>query len=97
MKELEKRLGKKLFCQEDIDYIFKQVNKNINLLFVQDFFLENKEKIYEIEKSVEDLKSSELNYLFREYEKLTEESIVYQNCLAYYIGLKKGLNMNKNK
>ena len=95
MKELESYFGKTLFCEDDIDYVRKQVNENAVVLYGQDCSLNNTDKIYELEKKIEALNSTEVSDLFNEYENLLQESIEQQNCLAYYLGLRKGLEMRK--
>ena len=97
MKELESNFGKTLFCEEDIEYVRQQVYANAEVLYGKDCSLNNTEKIYKLEKKIEALNSTEVSNLFSEYENLLQESVEQQNCLAYYLGLRKGIEFSKIK
>ena len=94
-KRKNKQFDKMLFSQQDIDYVKELVDKYIIDLYVQNISLKNNDKILKIEKEISKLHSSEIEKLLHNYEEALTESIEQQNCLAFYLGLKKGLELKK--
>ena len=92
-----KKSKNNIFNEQDIDFVRELVDKNLPILFGQEISLDNDEKIFEIKKIINNLQNPETKKLFDTFEDLLRKSISYQNCLAYYIGLKKGVELNLMK
>ncbi len=92
-----KQNGKKsrMFSQADLDILRKKMDRNYVVLLGNSAYLDIDIKLTKlIDKLNILLNESELK-LFNEYLDINEEAINYQNCLAYYLGIKAGLEMNK--
>ena len=96
-KELERNFAKTLFCEEDIKYVSNQIYENNAILYGKDCSLENKDKIVKVKEKIKNLHSTDVNRLFKEYEDLLINSMEQENCLAYYLGLRKGIEFSKIK
>ena len=98
MKEnLNEDISYKLFNQLDIDYVGEQVDINLPLLYGQDCSIQNDDELSKIKETVNTMYNSEIRKLFKKYEGLLMKDIQQQNCLAYYVGLKNGLELKKLK
>ena len=94
---LKKYLGYELFNEYDIDYIEKLTFQNIGLLSSLDSYENADNRIEEIREKIDKLYSSDITMLFDEFEELVRKNISIENCLAYYMGLAKGINMGRIK
>lgn len=95
MENLQEEFGKTLFSQEDIEYVNKEMEENIFNLFGRNVSLDNNDRILQIEKEIEEFKSKKVEKLFSEYENLLHQRNELQNCLAYYLGMRKGMELKK--
>ena len=94
---LKKYLGCELFNEYDIDYIEKLTFQNVALLSSIDSYEKADDRLEEIREKIEELHSLKIITLFDEFEELVRKNISIENCLAYYIGLAKGINIGKIK
>ena len=96
--EMLEDIEEELFNQQDIDFVTEKVEVNLPILFGQDETLEEDEEFETVKLMLKSMCNSEnLEKLLKKYESLLTNSIERQNCLAYYIGLKKGLELNNLK
>jgi len=86
-----------LFNQSDIDLINEKVENNMAILLGNNNYMD-------IDDELEDLNFKLTNMLDDSQLKILEKFLYtknrakeYENCLAYYIGLQAGKNINKMK
>lgn len=96
-QEINKKFETSLFSQLDIDYVKEQIDEHLPLLYMQKCSLDNTTQIEKIEKQINSVYNTEIKKLFRKYQNLLNESIAQQNCLAYYLGIKRGLDLKNDK
>lgn len=94
-EEIDKKFESTLFSQLDIDYVREQVDEHIPLLYMQKCSVDNSLEINKIEHFINSMYNSEMKKLFRKYQELIDESVAQQNCLAYYLGIKRGLDLKR--
>ena len=74
-----------LFDDVDIDIVNEKMEKNLPVLLANKHYMDNS-FLDEHEQA-----------LFDKYIETNSKAISYQNCLAYYLGLKAGLNIRRLK
>ena len=94
-EKINKEFKSTLFSQLDIDYVKEQVDEYLPLLYTQKCSLDNTREIDKIEDFINNMYNSEMRKLFMKYQDLIDESVAQQNCLAYYLGMKKALDLKK--
>lgn len=82
-----------LFSQLDIDYVEQLVDDYLPLLYAHNCSAYNSNQTDKIKNIVETTYNKEIRKIFHRYDDLVSESRAQQNCLAYYLGIKKGLDM----
>jgi len=85
----------KLLDEENIENVREAMNEYLPGLFAQDASVENMQKIMKIFDKAFAFNNREIMDLFIEYSDLKYEEKLYENCLAYQIGLQKGAEENK--
>lgn len=93
--KISKQFDNTLFSQQDIDYVKEQVDEHIMILYNQNTSIKNNSKILEIENKIDTLYNLEIKKLLYNYRDALTETIEQQNCLAYYLGIKKGIELKK--
>ena len=84
-----------LFCGEDLDLVCEKIEKNIPSLLGNSKYSDIDDKLLELNTQFQSCLSDEQRKLFKKYLSVRQEATNYQNCLAYYIGVKAGLTLGK--
>lgn len=93
----EEILENELFSKEEIDSIDNKIELNLGALLESNEYIELNRKFKEISlKLGRNLNDEQRNILY-EYQKIEIEITSYQNCLAYYLGCKAAIDINKLK
>lgn len=83
-----------LFTEEDLEYVSNLFQKNIDLLMKNKKYKNNNCELSKIAEIVDTL-PSDAKKLFEDYDRLYCSNLNYNMCLAYYIGMQKGLKINE--
>lgn len=94
-KKINERIKDNLFDYEEIYYVRREISEYLTSLYTTEYSLKIQDDIFEFEDYVEKLLNKELKKRFKKYERAKDEDSDLQNCLAYYIGVKKGIEFNK--
>lgn len=86
-----------LFCKTDIDFISDKIDENFPILLADDTYLEIDKELFELNSKLIRLLTEDELKLFEKYLDISLDASSYQNCLAYYLGIKIGINMKKFK
>lgn len=86
-----------LFSQLDLDYVWEKVDNNLPTLLGVTEYLENEQKLTKINKLLVSTLNEDQRKLLSTYKKTAVDSMVYQYCLAYYLGQKAKLEADKLK
>lgn len=88
-------LDNDLFCETDINFISDKIDENFPILLANDTYLEIDKKLFELNSKLIKLLNEDELKLFEKYLDTSFETISYQNCLAYYLGINTGINMKE--
>lgn len=83
-----------LFNQADIDIINEKIEDNISSLFDEENYIYIDDKLLDLNVRLNSLLDSTQIKIFNEYIRLSLEANTYKNCLAYYLGIQYGMNIN---
>jgi len=97
MKERKNIFDNELFCDADIAIIREKVEQNLPILFSNERYSEFDDKLQELNRELTSLLNSPELEMFQKYIKINTDIIDYQNCLAYYLGLKAGIEIKELK
>lgn len=86
-----------LFSQLDLDYVWEKIDNNLPTLLGITGYLENEQKLTKINKLLVSTLNEDQRKLLNEYKKTSVDSMVYQYCLAYYLGQKAKIESDKLK
>ncbi len=86
-----------LFCQVDVDLINEKLEDNLPVLYANENYGEIDDKLLDINEKLASSFSQAQKKLFREYIDASAEANFYQNCLAYYLGIKAGSDISELK
>ena len=82
------------FNKENMDLVDDKIEQNItNLLDIEEY-LELNRKLSKLDLELIKILNSEQKEVLRSYQKIELEISSYQNCLAYYLGLKECKSIN---
>lgn len=84
-----------LFDQVDVDIVNEKMENNISILFANQHYMDIDEELLDLKMKLNSLLGETEQKLFDKYIVMNSKSITYQNCLAYYLGLKTGISINK--
>ena len=76
-----------LFDQVDVDIVSEKMENNISILLASKDYRDIDEKLLDLKMKLNSLLGESGQELFDQYIAVNSESISYQNCLAYYLGL----------
>ncbi len=96
-KEISKNFEDYLFSELDLDYVWEKVDNNLPTLLGITGYLENEQKLTKINKQLLSSLNEEQRKLLNEYKKTAVDSMTYQYCLAYYLGQKSIIELDKLK
>lgn len=86
-----------LFNKSDIEYISEKVEANYSILLGVTKYLEIERKANKLNLQLSATLNSQQEQMLKQYWDLEVESIAYHNCLAYYLGLKSRIDIDKLK
>lgn len=95
-KDINEQFEDTLFSEQDIEYVEEKVNENLPILYGANCSL-NSEDIEDIKDKINILYNAAEKKLFRKYENAIKKDIAQQNCLAYYLGIKQGIEIGEIK
>ncbi len=84
-----------MFSQADLDIISEKMEKNYMILLGNSEYLDIDIKLTKLNDKLNILLNEPELKFFNEYLDTNLEAVNYQNCLAYYLGVKAGLEMGK--
>ncbi len=84
----------KLFSNADIDIIDEKIEKNIGVMMADDGYLDNDDILTNLDLKLNNSLDDYQQIILDKYLDAFRRSYAYQNCLAYYLGVKEGLNLN---
>lgn len=84
-----------LFDDVDIDIVSEKMEKNLPVLLANKHYMDIDDELLDLSMKLNSLLGENEQELFNKYIEINSEAISYQNCLAYYLGLKAGLNMRR--
>ena len=79
------------FFEKNIDFVAEEMRNNLPILFAHELSLDNTEQILKVYDYINSLNNRKILDTFIKYSDLKYEDTLYQNCLAYYLGFKKGI------
>lgn len=94
---ISSKIDNDLFSQIDIDYVDEKFEQNLPLLLQYGKYIEIDRKLAKINLELVSSLNEKQRELLRKYQKLSLDATSYQNCLAYYIGLKTKNEIEKLK
>lgn len=86
-----------LFSQVDIDLVSEKIEKNLPALYADKSYSKIDDKLLDLNIKLSSSFDKNQKKLFREYLDIYAEANFYQNCLAYYLGIKAGLDISELK
>lgn len=86
-----------LFSKEEIDSIDNKIELNLGALLESNEYIELNRKFKEISLKLGRNLNDEQRKILYEYQKIEIEITSYQNCLAYYLGCKAIIDIDKLK
>lgn len=90
-------LSNDLFSQVDIDLINEKLDDNLPVLYANEAYAKIDDKLLDLNEKLTSSFNQAQKKLFREYIDTSIEANFYQNCLAYYLGIKMGSNISELK
>lgn len=95
---MENLFDDELFNDQDIGFVREKVEDNMAVLLGNEKCMQDDDQLEEDRfKLISMLNSEGSEKMFQRYENSLMVSIEHQNCLAYYIGLQKGIEIGKIK
>lgn len=94
---ISSKIDNDLFSQIDIDFVDEKFEQNLPLLLQYGKYIEIDKKLAKINLKLVSSLNEKQRELLRTYQKLSLDATSYQNCLAYYIGLKTKNEVEKLK
>lgn len=94
---ISSKIDNDLFSQIDIDYVDEKFEQNLPLLLQYGKYIEIDKKLAKINLELVSSLDEKQRELLRKYQNLSLDATSYQNCLAYYIGLKTKSEVEKLK
>lgn len=85
---ISSKIDNDLFSQVDIDFVDEKFEQNLPLLLQYGKYIEIDKKLSKINLELVSSLNEKQRELFRKYQTVSLDATSYQNCLAYYIGLK---------
>lgn len=95
--ELSSYFEDDLFNESDIEYVREKVDTNLPILLGVTEYLEIERKSTKLKLQLVATLNSQQKQLLNQYCELESDSIAYQNCLTYYLGLKSRIDLDKLK
>lgn len=86
-----------LFDQVDIDLVNEKIENNLPTLFANENYSKIDDKLLDLNERLASSLNQTQKKLFREYIDTYIEVNFYQNCLAYYLGIKVGSDISELK
>lgn len=86
-----------LFKESDIEYISEKVDVNLSVLLGVTEYLEIERKSKKLNLQLVATLNPQQKQMLKQCLDLQVDSIAYQNCLAYYLGLKSRIDIDKLK
>lgn len=84
-----------LFTEEDLEYVSDMLQKNIDLLMKNKKYKNNNDELSKIAEII-DILPNDFKKFFEDYDRFYYcSNLNYNMCLAYYIGMQKGLKINE--
>lgn len=96
-KNISSKIDNDLFSQIDIDFVDEKFEQNLPLLLQYGKYIEIDKKLAKINLELVSSLNEKQRELLRKYQNLSLDATSYQNCLAYYIGLKTKNEVEKLK
>ena len=96
-KNISSKIDNDLFSQIDIDFVDEKFEQNLPLLLQYGKYIEIDRKLAKINLELVSSLNEKQRELLCKYQKLSLDATSYQNCLAYYIGLKTKNEIEKLK
>ena len=94
---ISSKIDNDLFSQIDIDYVDEKFEQNLPLLLQYGKYIEIDRKLAKINLELVSSLNEKQRELLRNYQNTSLDATSYQNCLAYYIGLKTKNEVEKLK
>lgn len=94
-EKLSMSLENDLFSKEKIDNIDEKMGANIMTLLESEDYLKLNREFKDMSLKLISILNPEQRKVLNEYQRLEIEITSYQNCLAYYLGCKKVIDVNK--
>lgn len=91
------KIDNDLFSQTDIDLIDEKMEENLTILLDSKEYVKINKQFNNINLKLTSTLTPQQRELLNEYQGLELEITSYQNCLAYYIGLKTKNEVEKLK
>ncbi len=94
---ISSKIDNDLFTQIDLDFIDEKFEQNLPLLLQYGKYIEIDKKLAKLNLELVSSLNEKQRELLRKYQNLSLDATSYQNCLAYYIGLKTKNEIEKLK
>jgi len=91
------KIDNDLFTQIDLDFVDEKFEQNLPLLLQYGKYIEIDKKLAKLNLELVSSLNEKQRELLRKYQNLSLDATSYQNCLAYYIGLKTKNEVEKLK
>lgn len=86
-----------LFSQSDIDLIDEKVENNMAILLANNDYMDIDDELEDLNFKLTNMLDDSQLKILKEYLYTENKAKTYENCLAYYIGLQAGKNINRIK
>lgn len=86
-----------LFNDDFLDFLTIQLEKNSDILESNPHYKKFTKNYFEVNNEVEKISNPKIKSLFEHYMAYCVQTNLYENCLAYYLGLKTGTSISKLK
>lgn len=94
---ISKTFVNNLFSKEKIDDIDEKMEANLTTLLESDDYLKLNREFRDVSLKIMSTLNPEQRKILNEYQRLEMEITSYQNCLAYYLGCKTMIDVDKLK
>lgn len=94
-EEISMSVVNDLFSKENIDNIDEKMGANLMTLLESEDYLKLNREFKDMSLKLISALNPEQRKILNEYQRLEIEITSYQNCLAYYLGCKKVIDIDK--
>lgn len=90
-------MGDLLLSEEFIDFVTYQMNNNMAILTKIEEYNKYNNQLSEIDKKIDKIENQKIKSFIDDILECLQNKEIYENSLAYYLGMKQTFNMEKLK